>query len=105
MLQFRAPSRDPASYVRTVFFAAMEKINVQSVSFALLRDVVITPSDATERHCHFCICVGVYAELAALLRIRVPLRDHNIYVLQCLLCFFEVNEDQDVCLFEYFVNS
>ena len=75
MLQFRAPPRDLASYVGSAFFAAMEKVNAQSVSFALLRDVVITPADATERYCHFCICVGVYAELAALLRIRVPLRD------------------------------
>ena len=71
------------------------------MSFALLRDVVITPADAMERHCHFCICVGVYAVLAALLRIRVPPRDHNIYVLLFLLCFFEVNDDQDVCLLEY----
>jgi len=75
MLQFRAPSRDLASYVRGVLFAAMEKFNAQFVSFALLRNIVITPSDATEWHCHFCSCVGVYAEPAALLRIRVPLSD------------------------------
>ena len=48
MLQFRAPSEDPASYVRSVFFAAMEKVVAQFVSFALLRDIGFSPSDATE---------------------------------------------------------